>query len=355
MPTLYVDRKEIELSASSGVLRFHEPTGRRGSVPLAHLDRVVVRGRAKISTSTLGAIADAGAGIVVLSGRRGRHLATIVGRPHNDVLRRLGQFDAYRDASARLQWSKDLIAAKTNAQINLLRKALSRRPDRRRDLTRALRQLEETQRRLDAPHHELRIAVLLGMEGAAAAAYFKAYATLLPKSLDFQGRRKRPPTDPVNACLSLAYTLLHFEGVSASHEAGLDPLLGLYHEPAYGRESLAADAIEPFRPYVDAWVWSLFRERILTETGFSRDGRAVLLNKRARLRFYEQFNPLATALRRLLRRQLRRAAREFERRARARNLAAPAQADARDTSAAAPLDADATAPEVHSADCGAFK
>lgn len=314
MTTLYIDRKDIEIKVSKGVVEFHEPAGRRGSVPLAGLERIVLRGRAQLSTSVLGAITEAGAGVVVLSGRHGRHLATCVGRPHNDVLRRLGQFDAYRDMDARVQWSRALIAAKTKAQLRLLNQALNRRPDKRRVLSRAVARLQSSERRLSRDGGRIEIPTVLGIEGSAAAAYFMAYVELFPPALAFSGRRRRPPPDPVNACLSLAYTLLHFEAVTASHAAGLDPLLGLYHEPAYGRESFAADVIEPLRPHVDEWVWSLFRDRVLSERGFRKDNGAVLLGKAARQRFYEHFNPLWVALRRLLRRQVGRVAREFEQR-----------------------------------------
>ena len=324
MTTLYIDRKDIELRVAGGVLEFHEPAGRRGSVPLARLERLVLRGRVQLSTSVLGALAEAGAGVLSLSGRHSRHLATCVGRPHNDVVRRLGQFDAYRDPVARMEWSQMLIAAKTKAQLRLLRRALDRRADKRRQLTRAIAQLEAVLVRISDETRTPGIASLLGIEGAAAAAYFAGLCTLFPSSLEFQGRNRRPPRDPVNACLSLGYTLLHFEAVTVCHEAGLDPLLGLYHEPAFGRESLAADIIEPLRPHVDERVWMLFRDRTLTVKGFRNDNGAVLLGKSARQHFYAHFHPLSTALRRLLRRQMRAIVRVFEKRGRDVLATAPA-------------------------------
>jgi CRISPR-associated protein Cas1 len=76
----------------------------------------------------------------------------------------------------------------------------------------------------------------------------------------------------VNACLSLGYTLLHFDAVRACHETGLEPYVGFYHEPAFARESLACDFIEALRPKVDEWVWRLLRryghalaQRLLTQ------------------------------------------------------------------------------------------
>ncbi len=330
MTNLYIDRKDIALSVSGGALYLREPGAKARSLPLAQLERVVIRGRADFSTSTIAAITAAGAGVLMLGGCRNERIATMYDKPHNDVLRRIGQYDAFRNNDLRLQWSKSLVAAKIGAQRNFLCKALARRPDKRRALTRASGQLENAANRLQALDSDTNVAMLLGIEGSAAAAYFKAFAELLPPSLGFAGRRRRPPPDPVNACLSLAYTLLHFEGVSVCHESGLDPMLGLFHAPAFGRESLASDLIEPFRPHVDAWVWSLFRDRVLVGDNFSKSGGATLLNKNGRAKFYANFHSLATALRRLLRRQSRLAARLFSHRAKLENLPVFAMADDQD-------------------------
>ena len=321
MSTLYVDRKDIELRYAGGVIEVHEPAGRRGSIPLSGLERVVLHGRVQLSTSVIGAFVKAGASVVLLGGRRSRYLATCVGKPHNDVQRRLGQFDAYRDKAAREAWARELVQAKVSAQRRLILKALAARPDERYALFRGSRLLERALKRLTSAE-ALTVPMLLGIEGAAAAAYFAAYAALFAPSLGFSARRRRPPPDPVNACLSLAYTLLHFEAVSACQSAGLDPMLGLYHEPAYGRESLAADAIEPFRPHVDEWVWQMFRQRVFTARAFHPEGRAVVLGKQGRARFYQHFHTLAHALRRLLRMQVQRAAREFALRGRGLRVAA---------------------------------
>ena len=317
MSTLYVDRKDIELRYAGGAIEVHEPAGRRGSIPLAGLERVVLHGPVKLSTSVLGAMVKGGASVVLLGGHRSQHLATCFGHFHNDVQRRLGQFDAFRCEATRQHWAQEIVKAKLAAQLRLLRKALAARPDQRHALFRGCRRVEDALERLTSAAHPFPLPTLLGIEGAAAAAYFAAYASLFPPSLGFTARRRRPPPDPVNACLSLAYTLLHYEAVSVTYEAGLDPMLGLYHEPSFGRESFAADAIEPFRPHVDEWAWNLFRKRVFTARGFRTESGAVLLGKQTRARFYEHVNPLCDALRRLLRRQVQGAAREFQRRGKA--------------------------------------
>lgn len=109
----------------------------------------------------------------------------------------------------------------------------------------------------------------------------------------------------MNACLSLGYTLIHFEAVRACHGAGLDPAIGLFHRPAFGRESLACDLIEPLRPRVDARVWELFRSRTLRAEDFSMDKGACVLHKSGRARFYAYWETAAQLLRRALRRECR--------------------------------------------------
>ena len=74
--------------------------------------------------------------------------------------------------------------------------------------------------------------------------------TKSPMPFRFESRNRRPPTDPVNALLSLAYAMLarHFTGALAM--VGLDPYRGFYHAPRYGRPALALDIMEPFRPII---------------------------------------------------------------------------------------------------------
>ena len=61
---------------------------------------------------------------------------------------------------------------------------------------------------------ERRASSLLGMEGTAARSYFGAFTRHAEggedraQTFDLEGRNRRPPRDPVNALLSLAYSLL---------------------------------------------------------------------------------------------------------------------------------------------------
>ena len=72
-----------------------------------------------------------------------------------------------------------------------------------------------------------------GHEGQAAATYFKHFAGMIkgPLAADFDanGRQRRPPPDPINSCLSLAYSMLTHECVAAFRLARLEPSIGGFH------------------------------------------------------------------------------------------------------------------------------
>jgi CRISPR-associated protein Cas1 len=98
-------------------------------------------------------------------------------------------------------------------------------------------------------------ATLLGLEGMASKRWFQAFDRLLPEGWTLPGRRKRPPTDPVNALLSFGYALLFHRVQAACLAWGLDAATGFFHQYHPGRDSLACDLMEPFRvPAVDRLV-----------------------------------------------------------------------------------------------------
>lgn len=118
------------------------------------------------------------------------------------------------------------------------------------------------------------LASLLGIEGTAARRYFRMFAEMLrPGSAwpeaRFEDRNRRPPRDPINALLSFTYALLVKDLVLAVHAVGLEPLLGFYHQPRYGRPALALDLMEEFRPIIaDSVVLSAVNNGVFDEGDF---------------------------------------------------------------------------------------
>jgi CRISPR-associated protein Cas1 len=153
------------------------------------------------------------------------------------------QFAAARDGRA-LDIARRLVAGKIVNMGGVMRR---RDPTAARAAVRKLGQLARKARL--APT----IGELLGMEGAATAQYFAAWPALISdraKTLEFDGRTRRPPRDPINAALSYCYAVLLGEALAAIAATGLDPRLGFLHAPRAGKPALALDLLEPFRPLI---------------------------------------------------------------------------------------------------------
>ena len=302
MSSLYLDRKNLGIKLDGQALAIYEDGVRKGSVPLHLLERIVVHGNAQLESKVLGALTLRNISLVILTQRNTEATAILMSRTHSDSCRKLGQYRVSLDDNLRIPLARWLVLVKIRAQQRMLRNALKTRADLRRSLTNALQSLAGIIDQLRENSHMITLSSLRGLEGAAAASYFAGFTQLFAPSLNFSGRNKRPPRDPVNVCLSLGYTLLHHDAVHACQIAGLDTMLGFYHETSFGRESLACDLIEPMRPQLDDWVWQMFRDRILRVEHFSDENGRCMLNKAGRQHFYTFYESHCRGLRRLLRR-----------------------------------------------------
>ena len=128
------------------------------------------------------------------------------------------------------------------------------------------------------------LETLLGIEGTAARLYFGQFHTLLsPRcevAAEFQahGRARRPPPDPVNAVLGFCYSLLTKDLVAVLTGVGLDPYLGVLHQPRYGRPALALDLAEEFRALVaESVALQCFNNGEINEKSFMRGHLGVVL------------------------------------------------------------------------------
>ncbi len=145
---------------------------------------------------------------------------------------------------------------------------------------------------------------LLGIEGNAARLYFENFPGMIKRgeeptatassdrdfTFDFSSRNRRPPRDPVNSLLSLAYSILAKDLAIVCQAVGFDPYLGFYHQPRFGRASLALDLMEPFRPLIaDSAVLSAINTRMVTPADFVRAGDSVALTPNGRKAFFRAY------------------------------------------------------------------
>jgi CRISPR-associated protein Cas1 len=212
----------------------------------------------------------------------GRFLGLLRGLPASGVDARRGQYRLFELPGVRLQLAREIIRAKIhNQRVMLMRNGEV--PDRVIDLLANFRDATESARGLTE---------LLGIEGSAAALYFEQFESMLKQregwKFDWRGRNRRPPRDPVNALLSLGYSMLAKELTGVCYSVGLDPFLGFMHQPRYGRPALALDLMEEFRPLVaDSVAISLINRGELGPEDFIRSANGTFLNDRGRKPFWE--------------------------------------------------------------------
>jgi len=260
---------------------------------VAPLTRVFLRGDVRLSAALLGKLGERGVGVIVLSGRQGRP-SLMLARPHNDASRRVEQVRKSFDEGFCLDFARALIDRKLARQIGWFDELRAADMQARYELTHAMRLIEEHRARL--PRAES-LASLRGTEGSAAACYFDGLKAVVPDSLRFRCRNRRPPRDPFNALLSLTYTLLHAELAIALFAGGFDPFVGYYHQLDFGRESLASDLLEAVRPAADRFCLQLVRRQTLTKDDFSTTESGCLLGKAGRARYYAAYEEASETLR----------------------------------------------------------
>ncbi|MCL2455405.1 MAG: CRISPR-associated endonuclease Cas1 [Micrococcales bacterium] len=250
------------------------------SVPSSHVARIVLFGSVGLSAGARSWTLGQGVDTVFLS-RRGSYLGTQVAASNPTRVGRLrAQLATADDPDRSMRFARAVVAAKIRHQITLIQRFSTREDAEERlpalEMMRAMRAL--------APD-AVTGAELMGVEGAAAKAYFEAFSLLLPEDMRFATRTRRPPQDVVNSALGYGYAVLLGECVGALAACGLDPGIGMLHADDDRRPSLALDLMEEFRPLiVDQAVVSMCRHRTLTpEHGERRAAESgVLLTKKGK-------------------------------------------------------------------------
>lgn len=185
---------------------------------------------------------------------------------------RLAQYAAASDTSRTLHFARAMVTAKIENSIALLVDSQGNHPGDA-SLATAIGTSKELRARLPVTDD---VEVVRGLEGAAAAAFFGGFGAALRTGtgMEFTRRTRRPPTDPVNAMLSFASSLVTNLLTGLLEARGLDPTIGFLHAPRSGRPSLALDLLEEWRaPLVCRFVLRTCNLRILRPEHFEADAQ----------------------------------------------------------------------------------
>ncbi len=256
--TLFVTQKRSTLRSEGETLALMRDGQPKVQVPMHHLQAVVCFGYVVVTPAAMHACAKAGVSVVFLSAGSGRFLARIEGPQTRTATLRRSQYAACDNVERGLQLARGFVLGKLlNARVLTQRAARTRRQHRD-----ALNRLSDRMKTLGSQAMQAAgLDALRGVEGEAAGRYFAHFDMMLDRAhFPFEKRSRRPPTNPVNALLSLGYALLANDCIAALEAAGLDPAVGFLHVERSGRPSLALDLMEEFRSvFVDRLVLALLR------------------------------------------------------------------------------------------------
>jgi CRISPR-associated protein Cas1 len=303
MTTLYVTEPYSVVKKDGETLVIDVPenkerqtAARKIRVPLLKVDQVVVYGNSTITSPVIAALLQQHTEVCYLTSY-GAFVGRLTPEFSKNGLLRLEQHRAHNDPARSLVLAKAFVTGKLS---NL--RALLMRTNRKREEAAIDRAAESIRGMIEQvaavqsggspppdpqhPQADTPQGRLLGLEGAASAAYFGVFDHLLLGEWNFAKRVRRPPTDPINALLSYAYTLLMHQVNAAVNIVGLDPFVGFLHSAQYGKPSLALDVMEEFRPIVaDSVVLTLINNDMLKPDDFVAELGAVRMTDAARRLF----------------------------------------------------------------------
>lgn len=294
---LYVQEQGARVGRNGEVFEVRLNDTRLGQSRIFETSHIALFGNVQMTTQALSAALDAGIPVAYFS-TGGWFKGLAHGPAHKNVLLRMAQYRVAFDAERSLALARAFVTTKIRNCRTLLMRNHSAPPA---EVIDALAQLaREAQAATSMPY-------LLSVEGQAARLYFGAFSGMLkPRPaddashewrFDFNSRNRRPPRDPVNAMLSYAYTLLAKDLSVLAQIIGFDPYLGFYHQPRYGRPSLALDVMEEFRPLIaDSVVLTVVNTGVLTPDDFIRRGPSVAMKDTARKRFIRAYETRLDAL-----------------------------------------------------------
>ena len=254
---------QLEVTVHRGVLRFQKGRHVVREVPPHEVSEVQIHCNARVHPAARKLLLRAGIDLAFFT-VDGRYLGRLLGPGSRAGDRRLAQYAFATDPVRALALARQVVAGKIENQRRLLLGRQRRvRSEAVADALAALRTLGPAladARDLDA---------LRGVEGYAAQRYFGVFGELIQNPLfTFTGRNRRPPRDPINACLSYGYALLVSEVERGAWAAGLEPWIGCLHAAARGAPALVLDLAEEWRPLVDDLVLTLANRRQISPEDF---------------------------------------------------------------------------------------
>lgn len=275
MAVLYIKEQGALVQKSGERIIVSKKTNTLLEIPVLQVENIALIGNVQITAQALHMLMERGVDVSHFS-YSGKYLGHTAADSSKNIFLRFEQYNYYLDIDKRLRMAKIIVRNKIQNQISVIRNYQWRELNYnwKRDIGQ-MKKFLDTLEEKETPNE------ILGVEGICSNIYFSAFGHMLKCDFDFNGRNRRPPKDPVNVIISLAYTFLTKEMCSALDAESFETYLGFLHGIRYGRKSLALDMIEEFRqPAVDRLVLLLFNKRMIGKYDFEfPEEGGVILNE----------------------------------------------------------------------------
>ena len=274
MAILYVTQQGAALHKSGNRIIVKKERDVLQEIPIVQLDEVVIFGNGHITTPTIGYLLHKNIPVSFLSSH-GKYKGKLQPPYAKDTLIRKHQYAVAAEPPRCLEFAKGFVRGKITNTIQFSQ----RQRTQNAEIQSAIDTMQQTLKKLEAAKD---LEALLGYEGTAAAAHYRAYRQFLTNDWGFTTRQFRPPPDPINAMLSLGYTLLHNHVYAFTNVVGLDPYCGYFHQPKHGHAALASDLMEEFRQIiVDGYVLSSVNNNRVRPEDFEQTNKGIRFTKEA--------------------------------------------------------------------------
>ena len=278
MAILYITRQGAVLHKSGNRIIVKKDGDVLQEIPIVQLDEVVIFGNGHMTTQTIGYLLSKNVPVSFLSSR-GKYKGKLQPPYAKDTRIRQQQFAVAVDPQQCLELAKCFVRGKLTNAIRFAQRQRMQNAEVKSAI-RSTHQILEKLERADS------LESLLGYEGSGTASYYKAYRQFLGRDWGFTSRQFHPPPDPINAMLSLGYTLLHNHVYTFINVVGFDPYCGYFHQPRHGHATLASDLMEEFRQIiVDGYVLSLVNNNRVQLEDFEQTNKGMRFTKEALDRF----------------------------------------------------------------------
>lgn len=254
-------------------------------IPQETLEGLVLIDTVQVTSQAMVGLLECGIPVTWLSSK-GYFFGRLESTSHVRVFKQQKQF-LLQEKPFSFELSKKIISAKIHNQITLLR-----RYNRERNIPEVNLHIRNMMTMRDNLRRSETKEELMGYEGMAAKIYFSALGYFVSSDFAFEKRSKRPPLDPFNSLLSLAYTLIMYEIFTAIANEGLHPYVGFLHALKENHPALASDLLEEWRPVLaDSLALSLVQHHEIKKEYFytDEDSGGVFLTDEGRKIFFHEY------------------------------------------------------------------